>query len=212
MFIAQRLRSWSIILSDQLCLRAHDGVQMINEWDPLEMNGVSGSAAVSSYRWSSELQGHVRRNLCWKDPPPSAWCHCRAAYPLSQKQSRVRNRAAEGVTRHVTNAPDLTNARLISGRTWRALWEHEAVFAAVPGVRRITDMVMREQTTRMTSRAIAIPFQFLWGGLMPDRSFRDTNTHKHLISSAAHEWTSRNNEGFIWVHLYLMIDESQWSE
>lgn len=42
----------------------------------------------------------------------------------------------------------------------------------VLGVRRITDIVMREQTTSMTSRAIAIPFQFLWGGLMPPKSSR----------------------------------------
>lgn len=34
-------------------------------------------------------------------------------------------------------------------------------FPVLPGVSRMTDMVMREQTTKMTSRAMAIPFQFL---------------------------------------------------
>lgn len=142
MFIAQRLRSWSIILCDQLCLKAHDGVQIINEWAPLEMNDVSGLAVVSSYRWSSELQGRVCRNLRWKDPPPSAWCHCRAAYPLSHKQTdrqehRIRNRAAEGITHHVMNGRSsnaahigLTlqtlvmqkSARLISGRKFTSIF------------------------------------------------------------------------------------------
>lgn len=34
-------------------------------------------------------------------------------------------------------------------------------FPVLPGVSRMTDMVMREQTTKMTSRAMAMPFQFL---------------------------------------------------
>lgn len=38
-------------------------------------------------------------------------------------------------------------------------------------------MVMREQTATMTSRAMAMPFQFLCGGLTPPRSYRDKHSH-----------------------------------
>lgn len=40
------------------------------------------------------------------------------------------------------------------------------MITVLPGVKRITDIVMSEHTTRITSRAIAIPFQFRWGGLL----------------------------------------------
>lgn len=40
----------------------------------------------------------------------------------------------------------------------------------VPGVSRMTEVTMREQMTRMTSSAMAIPFQFLCGGLLPTSS------------------------------------------
>lgn len=38
------------------------------------------------------------------------------------------------------------------------------------GVSRITEVTIREQMMRMTSRAMAIPFQFLCGGALPTRS------------------------------------------
>lgn len=47
--------------------------------------------------------------------------------------------------------------------------------ASVPGVSRMTEVTIREQMTRMTSRAIAIPFQFLCGGLLPTSS---CNSHR----------------------------------
>lgn len=56
------------------------------------------------------------------------------------------------------------------------------VLRALLGVRRMTDMVMREQTTTMTSRAMAMPFQFLWGGLTPPRSWGRTRRRKE------HRW------------------------
>lgn len=40
----------------------------------------------------------------------------------------------------------------------------------VPGVNRMTEVTISEQMTRMTRRAIAIPFQFLCGGLLPTSS------------------------------------------
>jgi hypothetical protein len=39
----------------------------------------------------------------------------------------------------------------------------------------MTDIVMSEHTIRITSRAIAIPFQFLCGGLLLPCSYRDKN-------------------------------------
>lgn len=39
----------------------------------------------------------------------------------------------------------------------------------------MTEVTIREQMTRMTSRAIAIPFQFLCGGLLPTSS---CNSHR----------------------------------
>lgn len=39
------------------------------------------------------------------------------------------------------------------------------------GVSRITEVTIREQMMRMTSRAMAIPFQFLCGGALPTRSW-----------------------------------------
>lgn len=53
-----------------------------------------------------------------------------------------------------------------TGRLPGLWWECCAVrdqegLPGLPGVSRMTDMVMREQTTKMTSRAMAIPFQFL---------------------------------------------------
>lgn len=47
--------------------------------------------------------------------------------------------------------------------------------ASLPGVSRMTEVTIREQMTRMTSRAIAIPFQFLCGGLLPTSS---CNSHR----------------------------------
>ena len=43
----------------------------------------------------------------------------------------------------------------------------------VPGVNRMTEVTISEQMTRMTRRAIAIPFQFLCGGLLPTSSYRE---------------------------------------
>jgi hypothetical protein len=43
----------------------------------------------------------------------------------------------------------------------------------LPGVNRMTDIVMSEHTTKITSRAMAIPFQFLCGGLLLPSSCRD---------------------------------------
>ena len=52
--------------------------------------------------------------------------------------------------------------------------------AHVPGVSRMTEVTMSEQMTRMTSRAIAIPFQFLCGGLLPTSSWTQReHTHTH---------------------------------
>lgn len=45
--------------------------------------------------------------------------------------------------------------------------------ASVPGVSRMTEVTIREQMTRMTSSAIAIPFQFLCGGLLPTSSYNN---------------------------------------
>lgn len=39
----------------------------------------------------------------------------------------------------------------------------------------MTEIVMREHTARITSSAIAIPFQFLWGGLAPPISYKGRN-------------------------------------
>lgn len=52
----------------------------------------------------------------------------------------------------------------------------------VPGVNRMTEVTISEQMTRMTRRAIAIPFQFLCGGLLPTsscRQRRDVVRKKH---------------------------------
>lgn len=38
----------------------------------------------------------------------------------------------------------------------------------------MTEVTISEQMTRMTRRAIAIPFQFLCGGLLPTSSCRET--------------------------------------
>lgn len=37
----------------------------------------------------------------------------------------------------------------------------------------MTDIVMSEHTTKITNRAIAIPFQFLCGGLLLPSSYQD---------------------------------------
>lgn len=55
---------------------------------------------------------------------------------------------------------------------------------ALPGVSRMTDMVMREQTTRMTIRAMAIPFQFLCGGLTPPRSYGEKADQVRILGKA----------------------------
>ncbi len=47
------------------------------------------------------------------------------------------------------------------------------VLRRVPGVNRMTEVTISEQMTRMTRRAIAIPFQFLCGGLLPTSSCRE---------------------------------------
>lgn len=47
------------------------------------------------------------------------------------------------------------------------------VLCCVPGVNRMTEVTISEQMTRMTRRAIAIPFQFLCGGLLPTSSYRE---------------------------------------
>lgn len=69
-------------------------------------------------------------------------------------------------------------------KTWKKSFHNEPIkWSAVPwlhllevwyilGVRRITEVTIREQMIRMTSRAIAIPFQFLWGGALPTRSWK----------------------------------------
>lgn len=48
----------------------------------------------------------------------------------------------------------------------------------VPGVNRMTEVTISEQMTRMTRRAIAIPFQFLCGGLLPTSSCRERDTDR----------------------------------
>lgn len=50
----------------------------------------------------------------------------------------------------------------------------------VPGVSTTTDMVMSEQTATMTSREMAMPFQFLWVGLTSTYSCRGTETAGQL--------------------------------
>lgn len=50
------------------------------------------------------------------------------------------------------------------------------VLSCVPGVNRMTEVTISEQMTRMTRRAIAIPFQFLCGGLLPTSSCRETQS------------------------------------
>ena len=40
----------------------------------------------------------------------------------------------------------------------------------IRGVSRMTEVTIREQMMRITSRAMAIPFQFLCGGALPTRS------------------------------------------
>lgn len=47
------------------------------------------------------------------------------------------------------------------------------ILRRVPGVNRMTEVTISEQMTRMTRRAIAIPFQFLCGGLLPTSSYRE---------------------------------------
>ncbi|XDV47130.1 hypothetical protein PO909_016835 [Leuciscus waleckii] len=42
----------------------------------------------------------------------------------------------------------------------------------------MTEVTIREQMTRITSSAIAIPFQFLCGGLLPTSSYRKRRTKR----------------------------------
>lgn len=48
----------------------------------------------------------------------------------------------------------------------------------VRGVSRMTEVTIREQMMRMTSRAMAIPFQFLCGGALPTRSWKTEKKHE----------------------------------
>lgn len=50
----------------------------------------------------------------------------------------------------------------------------DAGVSDILGVSRMTEVTIREQMMRMTSRAMAIPFQFLCGGALPTRSWRTT--------------------------------------
>lgn len=82
----------------------------------------------------------------------------------------------------------------------------------LPGVRRMTDMVMREHTTRMTSRAMAIPFQFLWGGLTPPRSCRQTSVRgkqKHIQVDCVFMMNTR----YYWTfskHCMVITADTKW--
>lgn len=64
--------------------------------------------------------------------------------------------------------------------------------SSVPGVRRMTDNVIREQTPNITSRAIAIPFQFLSGGAPAPRSCRETERVRERGGEG--EWGERERE------------------
>lgn len=62
--------------------------------------------------------------------------------------------------------------------------------ASIPGVSSMTEVTIREQMTRMTSSAIAIPFQFLCGGLLPTSSYEN---HRKRESSE-HDSGDRPNQ------------------
>lgn len=55
--------------------------------------------------------------------------------------------------------------------------------AQVPGVSRMTEVMIKEQMTRMTSSAIAIPFQFLCGGLLPTSSWEQPRKDRNPVSN-----------------------------
>jgi len=55
-----------------------------------------------------------------------------------------------------------------------------------PGVSRMTEVTIREQMTRITSSAIAIPFQFLCGGLLPTSSYRKRRTKREKACELMH--------------------------
>lgn len=67
----------------------------------------------------------------------------------------------------------------------------------VPGVNRMTEVTISEQMTRMTRRAIAIPFQFLCGGLLPTSSCRQRRdvVRKKTRSTDTVKKTSTATEG-----------------
>ena len=51
------------------------------------------------------------------------------------------------------------------------------------GVTRMTAVIMREHTMQMTSRAIRIPRQFLWVGLLPTSSYKEKTDREPLVHS-----------------------------
>lgn len=71
--------------------------------------------------------------------------------------------------------------------------------ADIPGVRTTTDMVMSEQTTTITSKEIAMPFQFLCGGLTSTYSCKhrksETNTNHQKLCLCV--WVTRTLREFI---------------
>lgn len=73
-----------------------------------------------------------------------------------------------------------------------------AVRWCVPGVNRMTEVTISEQMTRMTRRAIAIPFQFLCGGLLPTSSCRHrgeqmwSDTEKKISCESERDWKEKS--------------------
>lgn len=65
----------------------------------------------------------------------------------------------------------------------------------VPGVNRMTEVTISEQMTRMTRRAIAIPFQFLCGGLLPTSSCRERDREEEKRHG---EEKSEKNTNNLW--------------
>lgn len=68
----------------------------------------------------------------------------------------------------------------------------------VPGVNRMTEVTISEQMTRMTRRAIAIPFQFLCGGLLPTSSYRDRQRRNGQGKDYCGSDSEHGLQGHVW--------------
>ncbi len=115
----------------------------------------------STHRWSTWPRGRGCWTLDCTDLPQSAWtCCCREA-PLEKHKKLKSN--PHSLQLHHRRTKDKTKVTYAND---------------IPGVRTTTDMVMSEQTTTITSREMAMPFQFLCGGLTCTNSCSHTKTNQ----------------------------------